>query len=96
VSVPETIASPVRLEFLVNAVIIAPAPLLGSILLPSYTWRDWIAVGFAGALVVEILQAVLLSGRDGSFVDVVANTLGALLGAVLAGLVRRSRCSFVT
>ena len=37
----------------------------------------------------ELVQAVLLSGRQASFSDVVANTLGALLGAVIGKLVFR-------
>ncbi len=90
--VPESLVNQTRLEFVMNAVIIAPVPFFGSILLPSsYSWRDWTAVGFAGALLVETLQGLLLPGRNASYVDVVANTLGALLGAGLAEMARRSR-----
>jgi VanZ family protein len=50
---------------------------------PSYSWRDWTAFGFCLACLVELLQGLLLPGRHASFSDVVANTLGALLGALL-------------
>ena len=78
-----------RLEFVMNAVIIAPVPFLGALLLPRYSWRDWTAVGFVGSALVELTQGLLLSGRSPTFIDVVANTLGALLGAGSAALVRR-------
>ena len=72
-----------RLEVVMNAVIIAPVTFLGSMLRPSLGWRDWTAYGFAASLTVEAIQLVLLPGRDGSFSDVVANTLGALLGGLV-------------
>jgi VanZ family protein len=55
---------------------------------PSYSWRDWTALAFLGAVCVEVTQAVLLSGRQATFSDVVANTAGALVGAVLIQMVR--------
>ena len=89
--VPYALVAQPRLEFIMNAVIIAPVPFLGSIIFAQYTWRDWTAFGFAGAFAVEAVQGVLLQGRNASFTDVVANTLGALIGAGLAELSRRSR-----
>ena len=77
-----------RLEVVMNALIIAPVTFLGSILRPSYGWRSWTAYGFAASLTVEVIQLVVLPGRHPSFSDVVANTLGALLGAVLFQLMR--------
>ena len=87
---PEALTRQDRLEFIMNAVIIAPVPFLGYLIFPRYSWRDWTALGFVGALMVEGLQGLLLPGRNASYVDVVANTLGALLGAGLAELARRS------
>jgi glycopeptide antibiotics resistance protein len=88
--VPYHLAPQLRLEFLMNAVIIAPVPFLGSMILPQYTWRDWTALGFTGALTVEALQGLLLPDRSATYTDVVANTLGAFIGAGLAELSRRS------
>ncbi len=72
-----------HLEVLMNAVIIAPVSFLGSAVLPRYRWRDWTAVGFVASLAVELVQWQLLPDRNASFSDIVANTFGALLGALL-------------
>jgi VanZ family protein len=89
---PAGITSFTRLEVVMNAVIIAPVTFLASLVRPSYGWRDWTALGFVAALTVEALQGLLLPGRHAALSDIVANTLGALLGAVLARtVVRRGR-----
>ena len=80
---PHSVVTYKRMEVVMNAVIIAPGTLLGSLWKPDYSWRDWTAFGFTLSLSVEVVQSVLLSQRQGSFSDVVANTVGALLGAVL-------------
>ena len=60
--------------------------------MPRLSVSDWVLVGFVGTLVVEVVQKLALPTRTGSTVDIVANTLGALAGAVLGrlllGLVR--------
>lgn len=71
-------------EIAMNAVIIAPLTFLASMAWPRFRWQDWTTYGFIGATTVELLQGLLLSGRTASFSDIVANTAGALLGAVLA------------
>jgi hypothetical protein len=85
---PAAVTLQPRLEFIMNAVIIAPVPFLGYLLFPKYSWRDWTALGFVGALTVEIIQGLLLPERNASYTDVVANTLGALMGAGLAEVSR--------
>ena len=77
-----------RLEVLMNAVIVAPVTLLASIVWPAWSWRDWTAGAFIAALLVEATQEVLLPGRQAAFSDVVANTAGALAGALLVAVVR--------
>lgn len=90
--IPDSLATSLRLEFVLNAAIIVPVTLLGSLAFPRFGWRDWTALGFCGAVVVESIQGLLLPGRHSSTVDVVANTVGALLGAALVALPRgRSR-----
>ena len=79
---PRWLSNYQRLEVVMNALIIAPVSFLGSMLRPSISWRDWTAYGFAASMAVEAIQLTLLPGRQASFSDVVANTLGALLGAV--------------
>lgn len=93
---PQT-ATQARAEFLCNALILVPVSVLGSLLWPSTTWRDWAAVGFVVAGLVELTQGLLLPDRTASYVDVVANTLGCLLGALVvapwAALSRRRRAA---
>jgi glycopeptide antibiotics resistance protein len=72
-----------RVEVLMNAVIIAPLSFLGSRVWPRLRWQDWTAYGFVGATTVELVQGLLLPGRQASFTDIVANTIGALLGALI-------------
>ena len=77
-----------RLEVLMNAAIVAPVPVLGGLVWPSLSWRDWTALAFLAAVCVETVQALLLPGRQATFSDVVANTAGALAGAVLIAVIR--------
>ncbi len=85
---PET-ANQGRAEFLCNVVILAPVSLLGSLIWPRTTWRDWTAYTFVIAGLVELTQGLVLPGRTASYVDITANTLGGLVGAVLVLLSRR-------
>jgi glycopeptide antibiotics resistance protein len=78
-----------RAEIVLNAVIVAPLSFLGSFVIRRLRWQDWTAYAFLGATAVELTQGLLLSGRQASFSDIVANTAGALLGAVAARLLRR-------
>ena len=81
---PAFVTEGARVEFVLNAVAFAPVSLLGSLLWPHWTWRDWTAGGFVASFAVEAFQAVALAARSATYVDVVSNTLGALGGAVLA------------
>ena len=87
--VPDRLTTFDRLEVLANVLIIAPVTLLGSGIWPSHTWRDWTAFGFVAASMVELFQGLVLPERQASFSDIVANTAGALFGALLAILVVR-------
>jgi VanZ family protein len=71
-----------RVEVLLNAVIVAPLSLLGSIALPRLRWQDWTSYALIGAIAVELFQGVFLPDRSASFSDIVANAVGALLGAL--------------
>ena len=87
--VPDALAAPARVEFILNVAAFVPLSLLGSALWPRLTWRDWTALGFVASFLVEVVQAVALDGRSATHSDVVANTLGMLVGALLGLLVRR-------
>jgi glycopeptide antibiotics resistance protein len=68
---------PERVEFLANVLILIPAIALGALLWPRFGWRDWTAYGFVFSGAVEAVQAVILDERSATYVDGVANTLGA-------------------
>ncbi|MBZ5738494.1 VanZ family protein [Nocardioides sp. GBK3QG-3] len=84
-------ATQVRAEFLSNVLILVPVSLLGSLVWPRTTWRDWTAFGFLLAGAVELTQGLLLPHRMASYSDVVANTLGCLVGSGGVWVTRRLR-----
>lgn len=80
-----------RAEFVCNALILVPVSALGSLVWPRTTWRDWTAWTFVAVVLVEAAQGLVLPHRTPAPVDVVANTLGGLAGAVVILGVRRLR-----
>jgi glycopeptide antibiotics resistance protein len=88
---PPVLTVPGRVEMVLNAVMFAPAAALASLTWPQVHWANWVAYGFIGSGLVELVQGVILPARSAEFVDVVANTTGALVGALLALAVRRRR-----
>lgn len=68
-------------EVLFNVALFMPVGVLGVMLFPGSSVRTWALVGFAVSASVETTQALLLADRVASVIDVVANTLGAWLGA---------------
>ncbi|WP_299930954.1 VanZ family protein [uncultured Nocardioides sp.] len=87
--VPDALAAPARVEFGLNVAAFVPLSLLGAVLWPRLIWRDWTALGFASSFLVEVVQAVAFDARSATHADVVANTLGTLIGALLGHLVAR-------
>ena len=86
---PAALIEGARVEFMLNVVAFMPLSLLGSLLRPHVTLSAWTAAGFAGSLLVEMIQT-LLPDRSATHSDIVANTLGAALGAMVAWIVLRS------
>lgn len=86
---PETLVHPYRVEFVLNALMFAPLPFLGVGAFPRWSWTDWVAWAFVGSACAEVYQGLLLDNRSAQFVDIVANTAGALLGAVAAQVLIR-------
>ena len=84
---PERLLVPERVELLANVAILVPATAMASLLWRSATWRDWTAYGFVFSGCVEVVQGLFLDERSATYVDVVANTLGAALGGICAALV---------
>lgn len=81
---PEVWVSPYRVEFVLNALMFAPVPFLGAWVFPRLRWTDWIAYTFLASSAVELTQGVFLNRRSAQFVDIVANTLGGVIGALVA------------
>jgi glycopeptide antibiotics resistance protein len=75
-------------EFAANILFFVPLGFLGGLALSRRFW--WLAavLGFLLSCSVELAQATFLPGRVASARDVLANTTGAVIGAVLAGVVR--------
>jgi glycopeptide antibiotics resistance protein len=78
-----------RIEFGLNMLAFVPLSFLGTMVWPRLTWRDWTAIGFVASFLVEVVQAVALDARSATHADVVANTLGTLIGALLGLLASR-------
>ena len=71
-----------RVEFVLNVAALVPVSLLGSLIWPHCNWRDWTAACFVLSMGVEAVQALVLVERSSTYVDVVANTAGAMIGAL--------------
>jgi glycopeptide antibiotics resistance protein len=72
-----------KFEFGANIAMFAPAGFLVALLLPSRRW--WLALLICPAISIgiEITQAVFLSSRFATVNDVVANSLGGVVGVVI-------------
>jgi hypothetical protein len=83
IGTPQWLLDPARFEFLCNVLILVPATFLGSMVWRAPTWTMWTATGLAFSVVIELVQALFEPGRSESVAEVVANTLGALVGCLL-------------
>ena len=76
-------------EFAANVVLFVPVGLFVMILAGPRGW--WLAVltGFAASCTIELGQLIFLPDRFATLSDVLANTIGATLGAVIGLLLLR-------
>jgi hypothetical protein len=84
-----------RVEFVSNVVMFLPVGFFGALALSRHRWLVVPAAAIAST-VIETVQAMALPLRYGTVRDVISNTLGALLGyllavAVISLLLRRAR-----
>lgn len=84
-------ASYAVLEFGANVGLFLPLAVLTMALLPRLGWHWVVIAGVVLSSGIEGLQAVVRPGRTPAIQDVVANSLGAALGALLVVGVRRWR-----
>jgi glycopeptide antibiotics resistance protein len=76
-------------EFLANIVLFVPVGLFVMIMTGVRGWWLAVLVGFAASCTIELGQLIFLPDRVATLSDVIANTLGAAVGAVLGLLVLR-------
>lgn len=81
---PEALADPHLWEFLLNVVLFVPLTFLALLLWPRLGVLGWTVLAAILSGYLELTQLLLLPTRSPTLSDVVANTLGGLLGALLA------------
>lgn len=72
------------------AMMLVPA-LLGTLTFPRVRWWWFVLAGFVASLAIELTQYYWLDSRSAQVADVVANTAGALVGALSGRLLNRRR-----
>lgn len=77
-----------KLEFSANVLMFVPLGFLVSMLLPVRVW--WLALVICPGLsvAIELTQGFALSARFATVSDVLSNSLGALIGALIAVILR--------
>lgn len=77
-----------KLEFSANVLMFVPLGFLVAMILPTRVW--WLALILCPALsvAIELTQGAVLSARFSSPGDVVANSIGAIVGTFFAVLLR--------
>jgi VanZ family protein len=83
--------TPGAVEFGTNVLLFVPLSILGSTFRPRWRLAAWTTAGVVGTAFIELSQALLLPGRSPELQDMVANTLGAVLGYLLMMPARRRR-----
>jgi VanZ family protein len=75
------------IDFLANIAFFVPVGLIAALLLPHRLW--WLAIPIGAALsgALELGQALFLPQRYASITDVIANTIGAALGALIGAAI---------
>jgi glycopeptide antibiotics resistance protein len=72
-----------QIEVSLNVVMFVPLSLLGGVVLGRRGVAFWLVTGAVASTVIEVVQ-LAIPGRVSSVQDVVANTSGAVIGAVFA------------
>jgi glycopeptide antibiotics resistance protein len=77
-----------KLEFSANIAMFVPLGFLTTLILPTRVW--WLALVLCPALsiAIELTQASLLAARFATVSDVIANSTGAVVGALIAVILR--------
>lgn len=81
IGVPDEWLTNDRVEFGLNTLLFAPVTFLGALVFPRVRWSEWVVAAFVLSAGIELVQGLFFPDRMATFVDVVANTAGGLLGA---------------
>jgi glycopeptide antibiotics resistance protein len=76
-------------EFAANILLFMPLGIFAMLLVPGISWVRTVAGALTVTILIEVVQTLLRPDRTGSIRDVVANTLGAAIGAGIVVGVRR-------
>lgn len=87
---PAPLTAGASVEFAANVLVFVPVLALVLLLRPRLRWIQGVALGFLVSLSVEVVQALFLPARSATVSDVIANTIGAVLGASLGWWMRGS------
>ena len=79
------------LEFTANIFLLLPMGILISASATKSNSVIFLAIAFSSVLLVEVTQKIALPERYSSVLDILANTLGILIGYLLGRLTRHSR-----
>ena len=73
-----------RLEIIANVLVFVPVGVLAFLFMPRMIWPLALLIGPAISVAIEVAQRVALPHRAATFSDIVANSVGATAGVVLA------------
>ena len=91
IGLPTRLVTGARVEFALNASMVAPVPLLAAWAGARWSWERWTAYAFVTAVALETIQGLVAPSRSAQFQDVSAYTLGICLGAMVGRLIVRGR-----
>jgi len=77
-----------KLEFSANIAMFVPIGFLITLLLPARVWWLALVISPAFSVAIELTQLVALSSRFATATDVMSNSLGALIGIIMAVILR--------
>ena len=77
-----------KLEFLANIAMFVPLAFLVALVLPTRVWWLVLLICPAFSVAIELTQGALLAERFASVLDVVANSTGAIIGTIIAVVLR--------
>jgi glycopeptide antibiotics resistance protein len=77
-----------KLEFSANVVMFIPLGLLITLLLPTKVWALALIICPALSGAIELTQGALLSQRFASWGDITSNSIGAIIGILVAVILR--------